>query len=120
MKRLTLDETWRLCLSMWRWIAKQKKEDSSAKSWLIKDEWLEKHGYKEDDISCSCFFCDYAEPRKKTYDESMCTYCPGNKVDKTLGRLWCQNKDIDWRDEPIVFYNKLRSLNRKRLTKKKK
>jgi len=113
MKKLTLDETWRLCLIMWRWIAKEARAGSRDAIWGLKCEWLEKHGYE--DVSCNCFFCEYADKRK-----ACCDLCPAYKIDKEFYEFGCQNAEYDWRVKPIAFYNKLCSLNRKRLVRRKK
>ncbi|MHC4397910.1 MAG: hypothetical protein ACYS1A_19875 [Planctomycetota bacterium] len=109
MKRLTLDETWRLCLSMWRWIAKQKRLHPYSNIRVLKRRWAEKHGYF--DLEQNCFFCEYTVRR-----ELYCEGCPGAKVDKMF-RCARYPKYI-WYSKPIAFYKKLVSLNRKRLAKK--
>lgn len=112
MKKLTLDETWRLCLSMWRWIAKQKRNNSRKNVGVLKFLWLREHGYGEANLDCNCFFCEYIEQRRL-----MCrNHCPGAKVDK---KFKCDNLAYDFDRSPIAFYNKLFSLNRKRLAKRK-
>lgn len=113
MKKLTLDQTWKLCLSMWRWIAKQIRQGSFLSVRLLKRIWLENHGYYDKEISENCFFCEYSE-RHKFKD---CDGCPGIKVDIEFG---CGKSEYDWFSNPIAFYNKLRALNRRRMAKKNK
>ncbi len=117
MKKLTLDQTWKLCLSMWRWIAKKMKANKRLDVHDLKEQWLEIHGFKDGSVLCDCFFCEYDRNQGRI---SKCVTCPGTKVSKINGKLWCQNKNADWRCDFSTFYNKLRSLNRKRLAKRKK
>ena len=107
MKRITLNKTWRLCLSMWRWIAKQKKEYSNLDVTCLKKQWLREHDFERDSVQSDCFFCEH--------DNKYCRNCPGRKVDQCFD---CQTYDYNYYRKPIAFYNKLRSLNRKRLAKK--
>jgi len=104
-KNFTLDKTWRLCLSMWRWIAKQKREGRDMEINGLKAEWLRKKGITED-IQGNCFFCHYCP--------GHCGACPGKKVDPSFE---CTNDAYQYYDKPIAFYNKLVSLNRKRKQK---
>ncbi|KKK82643.1 hypothetical protein LCGC14_2801350 [marine sediment metagenome] len=110
MKKLTLDETWRLCLSMWKWIAKQKREGSKKTPVQLKYQWMSAHGLEEK-INADCFFCNYITANKKCD-----IYCPGVKIDKDFN---CATSGCHWYHDPIAFYNKLVSLNRKRLAKKR-
>ena len=110
MKRLNLNETWVLCLKMWKWIAKEVEagRDSITDVIDLKDEWLTKHGFR--DVEENCFFCDYAR-RKAGCLQS----CPGKKID---GSFNCDNKEYHYAGEPIAFYKKLVELNKIRLKKK--
>ncbi len=109
MKKLTLDETWKLCLSMWRWIAKQLRANDSLGIEALKKKWLKQHGYRN--VQLDCFFCEYA---KRGWEEGMggCGECPGKKVDKLFK---CGHADYDWAKRDGGFYNKINSLNKKRL-----
>lgn len=109
MKKLTLDETWRLCISMWRWIAKKKREGTREDAGWLKTVWLQKHKFGDTFVVYNCFFCDYDVDHK-----CGCKSCPGTKVDK---EFYCQNLSYHWHYKPITFYNKLVSLNRKRKKK---
>ena len=114
MKRMNLDESWKLCMSMWRWIAEQIRAGCEYSVDVLKEQWLKKHGYKigkyGEYITGNCFFCTYITSCGK----EECSFCPGKKVDGTFN---CMRKDYDFFGRPIAFYNKLRSLNRKRLKK---
>ena len=121
MKKLTLDETWRLCLSMWRWIAKQKRGGSKRNIDNLKIQWLDIHGYKlnEDNeyIKLNCFFCEYDEQQLRKEESANCDCCPGKKIDIEFA---CTASGYCWSNDSIAFYNMLVSLNRKRLAKRKK
>ncbi len=116
MKRLTLNETWVLCLAMWKWIAEQvKKGEVDVKG--LKEQWLKEHGFGKIYIPENCFFCAHA----RRYDnEKVCgcakKMCPGALVNK---RFSCTNKTYNYEIKPIAFYNKLVSLNSKRKKGKK-
>ena len=107
---MTLNKTWRLCLSMWRWIAEQIRKYGYLSVSDLKKQWLREHGFKKDSIYNDCFFCEHGEGYS-----SICGLCPGRKVDPHFN---CENFDYSYCYEPIAFYNKLRALNRKRLAKK--
>jgi hypothetical protein len=125
-KRMTLDETWKNCLSMWRWIAKQIKNRKGFNGFSLvrkqaiverlKAEWIESHGFSG--IRHNCFFCEYDWHR-----DDRCTFCPAEKIEKGFH---CHQAGFlspvlphSFAYRPIAFYNKLVSLNRKRLKAKK-
>jgi hypothetical protein len=110
MKKLTLDETWEKCLSMWRWIAKEKREGSRRHTYTLKKVWLKNHGYQANEIDCECFFCHYAWEIKK----GDCCDCPPRKLEPDFHCVSINRLYPHWRKNPIAFYNKLVSLNRKR------
>ena len=109
MKRLTLDETWVLCLKMWKWIAKEVKNGRSDIS-NLKAGWLEQNNLKG--VLDDCFFCEYTEKRNKD-----CDICPAVKIDKDFH---CSHIEYDFYIKPIAFYKKLCELNKLRLAKKRK
>ncbi len=122
MKRLTLDETWVLCLKMWKWIAmKVRAAIKAGKTWnvnTLKKEWLEKHGFE--DIVDDCFFCDFYDKRRKSDSGLGCLesgLCPGRKVDDLFD---CATTDYHYCNKPIAFYKKLCELYKLRLAKKRK
>ena len=115
MKKLNLDETWTLCLKMWKWIAKKRRESSYKLSvYRLKEEWLTKHGFDPDTVMDTCFFCEYRIARKDT-DE--CYLCPAVKVNPDFR---CSNSSYHYAYKPIAFYKKLAELNKIRLSRKKK
>lgn len=106
MKRLTLNETWVLCLRMWKWIAEQRKKERRTGVEGLKALWLKKHGYKDDEIDNDCFFCEYACQKQGCLNS-----CPGYKVDS---EFTCDNAEYSYCKHPIKFYTKLVELNKKR------
>ena len=95
MKKLTLDQTWDLCLQMWKWIVEEWKKDSkdnkdSENVEDLKYAWLDNHGYNAETIAHQCFFCEYTASHVKKrvlgYDR-YCDLCPGRKVDATFDCL---------------------------------
>lgn len=119
MKRLTLDETWALCLKMWKWIAKEVRAANKAeKPWDVSElkwDWCKKHRYRR--LYYYCFFCEYVEKRKyKCCRENISLLCPPRKIDKDFN---CQKKAYQFEKHPIKFYKKLVELNKIRLAKKK-
>ena len=115
MKGINLDETWRLCLQMWKWIVKEWKKriredytdlDSNFLVEELKEEWLAKHkfGY----IRNTCFFCKYAGIN--------CSECPARKIDK---RFDCMKCEYNFGYKPVEFLKKITRLNKIRLAKRK-
>lgn len=107
MKRYTLDQTWTLCLKMWKWITKERKKNKRSVG-ILKIEWLKNNGFGPSLIDSDCFFCQYAVAHKKR--KFACFYCPGTKVDPNFS---CTEHPI-YSSEPIEFYKLLLTLNRKR------
>ncbi len=118
-KKLTLNETWEYCLSMWQWIAKEKKAGSVTPVAILKSKWLE-NNWSGKPINATCFFCEYGEkhPKKERSRKPTkgCMSCPATQIDLTF---YCMGSEYDYGCYPIAFYNKLVSLNRKRLKTKK-
>ena len=116
-KKLTLNETWRLCLKMWKWIAEQVKAGRIEGVERLKGEWLEKN-WTGEPLENDCFFCkssNYYNTRAAC--GCVLGMCPGKLVNK---RFSCCRKTYHYKHHPIAFCNKLVSLNRKRLKAKKK
>ena len=108
MKRLTLDETWTLCMKMWRWIAKQKRNSSRLQIGRLKWVWVSSH--TKDHPLASCYFCEYVVRRGLG-----CNACPGRKIDTDF---YCKDNDYHFSSKPLAFYAKLQELNKKRKAKK--
>ena len=118
MKKLNLDETWRLCLKMWKWITKEeRKAGDNLSVWALKRRWMDKHGFE--DVYQNCFFCEYNIKHKigKSFKYPLdCHLCPVRRIDSTF---YCEDGKIDWDEDPIEFYEKLLRLNKIRMAKKK-
>ncbi len=110
MKRLNLNETWVLCLKMWKWIAKQVKAGRQNVEGL-KEEWLRKHKFSG--IHSKCFFCDYAV--KNSHPKKFDCNCPAERIEQDF---WCQKDSYCYSLKPIAFYKKLVELNKLRLKKR--
>ena len=108
MKKLNLDETWKKCLLMWRWIIRQPCPRNVLR---LKEKWLKKNGFDYGDIESDCFFCDYANRYMG------CFSCPGGKVEKNFS---CCNYDYHYFYKPVAFLKKITELNKIRLAKKEK
>lgn len=116
MKKLTLDESWELCLEMWKWIA-----DNYVKGGFgvgrLKTRWLVDHGFERSDIHLDCFFCEYMDQNrnKPTGNPSYnCDHCPAVLVERSFQCTKCEYHYIC---KPVKFYQKLVELNRIRLSK---
>jgi len=108
IKDLTLNQTWILCLRMWRWVSKQKGDVRRNKR-----RWLNKNGFRNKPKPVSdCFFCEYANSRSRS-----CDGCPGFLVDKSFS---CLNKFYHFYTYPKEFYQELLRLNKIRKLKKSK
>ena len=108
-----LDKCWKNCMSMWRWIVGEWKKGRRGVP-NLKSEWLrrKKHGYVYND----CFFCEYGRSNMKENPNEFlgaCINCPGVLADS---KFECNHGAYNYSRDPVKFYNRLRSLNRKRLT----
>jgi hypothetical protein len=109
-KKRTLNQTWVLCLRMWRWIAKvwQTPRYRRYDVIVLKDMWLRKNGFRY--IRADCFFCDY-----KGSDLCCDQACLGSLVNPEFN---CCNDDYNYVHKPVEFYKELLRLNRIRKAKK--
>jgi len=101
---MTLNETWKNCLAMWKWIAEQIRGGSKLSVEELKEKWLKEHGFEN--IEENCFFCDY----DLGYDDD-CMQCPARLVDPDFH---CDRVEYNWEAEPIKFYEKLVALDKER------
>ncbi len=108
MKKITLDESWRLCLKQWRWIIKEVKAKDFKCAVELKKEWCEQHGFTE--IESNCFFCEYCSNYSTT--KPSCSNCPAREIDP---KFRCKNPAYHYYLHPIEFYNKIVQLNKRRL-----
>lgn len=105
MKKRTLNQTWTLCLRMWKRIAKEWDGDVNNSVWDLKFKWLKENEFIG--LKGACFFCDVAG--------DDCYLCPGYLVDSSFV---CSNDSYDYESNPVAFYKELLRLNRIRKAKK--
>ena len=103
-KKRTLNQTWILCLRMWRWIAKVWTPNGLSVCEL-KSQWVIDNGFRNYEVYGNCFFCSLAE---------SCWECPGRLIDPDFS---CLNRDYDYEEKPVEFYKELLRLNRIRKAK---
>lgn len=105
-KERTLNQTWILCLRMWRSIAKAKT--ANPRKWVstLKRRWLYDNGFTV--LKGDCFFCDNIK------EEPGCVECPGKLVDPSFN---CCNLMYHYKRQPVAFYKELLRLNRIRKEK---
>jgi hypothetical protein len=114
---MTLNETWKNCLRMWKWIVEQIDDDTDnlCLTVCLKVDFLNKYHFKKE-IKSDCFFCEYDDSR----NGDNCNKCPGFLVDPTFS---CMDPVYGFHRNPQLFYKKLLRLNARRnttLLKKKK
>ena len=108
-RKLSLDETWRRCLKMWKWIVENSDNDDVP--CLKKRYFQENRRFKEPEELC--YFCEYDEHH---YKKITCETCPGRMIDESFD---CCDSDYYYKDRPKVFYKKLLELDKKRRAVKK-
>ena len=99
MKKRTLNQTWVLCLRLYKWVAKMKAKGSRKQVCVLKNQWFYEN-LLDVKIESNCFFCDFCK---------FCDGCPGKLVDSDFN---CENEDYSYNDKPIAFYKELLRLNR--------
>jgi hypothetical protein len=105
---MTLNQTWKNCLRMWKWIDKTWQLGMDIEA--LKEEWLNK--YKPQlEIDSNCFFCDYEAQHNTNEILLCCKFCPGKLVSS---RFSCMNKTYHYQNHPKKFYKKLLQLDAKR------
>ncbi len=105
MSKKKLDETWKNCLAMWKWIARKVHNPHHVGVNSLKAEWANNHNFYE--LYGDCFFCEVVT-------DGSCNTCPGRKVDPDFD---CGNEKYRYDRHPILFYKELVRLNRKRKKK---
>ncbi len=108
MKKRTLNQTWTLCLRMWRWIAKVWTPDGPH-IFVLKDRWLNENGFSEESIFCNCFFCQFQK------EIGGCSQCPGKLINPSFS---CYDVAYIYQIKPVKFYQELLRLNRIRKAEK--
>lgn len=114
MKKLTLNQTWTLCLRMWKWIDEQIGKGDRTDIDMLKYQWLKKNNYELGKIEEDCFFCERNINLNDGGGYPNCKDCPGVLVNK---RFACMNKTYHYTTKPRKFYQKLLQFNKKRKTK---
>ena len=99
--KLTIDEAWKYCLEMWKWISENANSESYVG--VLKVEWLEEHAPQFENMYCNCFFCEYND---QTCSDLSCANCPG-RVYGSDTVLWCARNDIHYKHKPKEFYAEL-------------
>lgn len=119
MKRLTLAQTWKECLRMWKWISEQPmpKYDLLDNIENLKEQWLNEHDYILSTMDSDCFFCNYASEHETINDNDCCQNCPGRLVSKSFS---CIDYRYRYDEQPKKFYKKLVQLNKKRLERNRR
>ncbi len=111
-KKLTLEQTWTLCLQMWKWIVEQVQKDPDVNVDDLKEKWLEKHGWEDDDeLEGNCFFCEWGNQQ----GDPSCDSCPAKRIDKTFD---CRTDNYHFIYRPIDFYQEVVALNKIRKARK--
>jgi len=107
---MTLNQTWTLCLRMWKWIKKvwQTESYEGMSVHTLKRIWLADNGF--DSTTAHCFFCEYNGPFRCHVN------CPGAMVDSEFN---CNNSSYCYETNPAGFYRELLRLNRIRKAKTK-
>ena len=109
---MTLNQTWTLCLRMWKWIKKvwQTEDYKGMSVHKLKHIWLADNGFDLNAITAHCFFCNYRGPFRCHVN------CPGAMVDSEFS---CTNSSYHYELNPAGFYRELLRLNRIRKAKTK-
>lgn len=118
MKR-DLNETWELCMKMWKWIV--KVYDSSVSVNTLKARWMQKHGFEG--IECNCFFCDWREEIVEEFEElqdilNPCKIlCPAKIASNEF--TGCCSKKYHYEINPKAFYQEIKRIYEIRESMKK-
>lgn len=62
MAKRTLDETWKYCLQLWKWMAGKIKANPDLAAIDLKEEWFEEHDFE--DIYDNCFLLKVRRGKK--------------------------------------------------------
>ena len=119
-KKMTLAQTWKNCLRMWKWVVKEyDKKDKDWKVWGsgqdLKIDWIDEHP-EYDYLADYCFFCEWSV-KHRVDGEYFCSNCPGRMVNKKFD---CLDDSYHYSRKPKKFYKKLLQLDEKRRSKRGK
>ena len=116
MKKLTLNQAWRLCLKQWKWMIPNLNDDNDIED--LKDEYFDVIMAGDNDIpDNNCYFCEYNEQQgghSGLGESGDCSHCPGVLVNK---RFSCGNDTYHFATYPLKFHAKLLELDKKRKAK---
>ena len=107
MDELTKAEAWRNCWAMWKDVPKGLSDQFKVAAW--KENWLEENR-PNDDLYCSCYFCEYAFQQGDKRFPFKCPHCPAKEIDPDFS---CSDTPYDYRDSPLKFRNKIEKLYKK-------
>ncbi len=103
---MTLDETWALCLEMWKWIMENHKEFGDVM--ILKEKWFadNEDAIEVGAIEADCFFCEYNVSQRGS-DEG-CECCPGKLIDDYFS---CSDPNYSYFKKPKEFYAHILELH---------
>ena len=102
-KDMMIDEIWKQCIKMWRWIVRQIEAGDERTIHKLKRTWLQEHGFSPS-IHGACFFCESC---------TNCGNCPGAIIDECFS---CFRDDIAYNLHPKAFLKELFHLDNIRRT----
>ncbi len=113
-KKYSLNQIWKLCIKMWKYVVEQNKRVISAK-----EDWLKNNDFELFDVDSDCFFCEWTKQMidkiPDDYDvDNRCQLCPGRLVDKKFD---CCGSKYHYLRHPRKFLKKVLVLNKKRRSK---
>ena len=103
MKKKTLNQTWKLCRRVSRWIAKPENEEISVHT--LKKRWFHKNGF-DNSVIRHCFFCDFTV---NATGRVICAWCLRKAVSPNFH---CCNDSYHYSRNRKAFYKELLRLNR--------
>ena len=106
-KRLTLNYVWAECIKMYTYVTKKRAAGDSRSVKRLKQAWLNRHGYKTDELNSDCFFCEYDE-RHQPLVRNNCNWCPAELIDSSFS---CGNEPFKWFKFPGLFLKELLRLD---------
>ena len=114
--RLTLEETWKQCRAMWKWIKKRRLAGDARNVEELKADWSEDHGFGDADIVFHCFFCHHNENFGGNSPDD-CHLCPAKTIDPDFHCFKHASHHFElW---PVNFADEIARLDRIRKRKKK-
>ncbi len=106
-KRLTLNYVWAECIKMYTYVVKKKQAGDYRTVSELKTAWVNRHGYKSNELNSDCFFCEYDEHHQPVV-RCNCKFCPAAMVDENFH---CVNIEYEWRTKPDLFLKEILILD---------